>query len=92
MAAKITRLNDPNNPYNIKRTPTSAPSAAQQARNKAASDALRAQAERDAMRPKPAVTAPLMQRANEQYMDSRQKAIDNQIDRATMARTLRRAK
>lgn len=75
---KITRLDDPNNPYNVKRTPTSAPPAEQKARNKAKSDALRARSERAA----PAPAAPsIMQRANREYMEARKKAIDKQIAR-----------
>lgn len=92
MAAKITRLNDPNNPYGGKRTPTAAPSAEQQARNKARSDALRAKADREALAPKPTpVSKPLMQSANEQYMDARTRAIDNEVEgkRGAAARALR---
>ena len=78
---KITRLDDPNNPYNVKKTPTAAPSAAQQALNKARSDALRAQSEAAALKPKAIEPAgrpvqPIMRRANDEYMAARKRAIN----------------
>lgn len=93
--AKITRLDDPNNPYNVKRTPTSAPTPEQQARNKARSDALRAEAERRELRKpeptqQPKSVAPIMRRANEEYMDARRQKIDGEVERAIKANSLRR--
>lgn len=47
---KITRLNDPANPYNVKRTPTAAPTPQQAAAN-------RARSQTPAPMPKPAPAA-----------------------------------
>lgn len=86
---KITRLNDPANPYGGKRTPTAAPTAAQQVKNKAASQAAQTRQANAALKARPAASPvvattravnPLMKKANEQYMDSRKAAIDRQVD------------
>jgi len=78
-APKITRLNDPANPYGGKRTPTSAPSAAQQAVNKARSQAG---PERGTSKPAPKPSAP--------SGGIRQRQIDQAVDRAVMGKAPRK--
>lgn len=83
--AKITRLDDPNNPYNVKKTPTSAPTAEQQARNRAASEALRRRDENAALNARP---APAEKRSVSPYMEARHRAIEN-AERWAMGQALR---
>lgn len=78
--AKITRLNDPSNPYNVKKTPTSGPTEEQKIRNKARSDALRAYDR--PLPPSPPEKKGIMQRANEEYMESRKRTINKAIQEA----------
>ncbi len=93
--AKITRLDDPNNPYNVKRTPTAAPTGAQKARNKAANDRV-PPASRPAAPPNTPSGGrsvhPMMKRANEQYNEARSTAIDNAVEGKKRADVLRRSR
>lgn len=78
MKPKITKLNDPANPYSTSPTPIAAPSADQQARNRAASQKAAA----EALKRKPKTPLPvssLMQQLNDQYMGARHRAIENGV-------------
>lgn len=64
---RITRLGDPANPYTQKKTPTAAPTPAQQTANRAASRRVVAPAAPVAPpKPKPKASG-LLQRVNEQH-------------------------
>ena len=77
--AKITRLNDSANPYGQKATPIKAISEAEKARRRAISQQPAAPKARP-VAPKPRAVNPLMQRLNDEYMDSRKRAIDNGVN------------
>ena len=82
MATKITRLNDPANPYGGKKTPTAAPTAVQQATNRVASQRVPVPAKTKAVVVKP-VVSPMMKRANANAMGSRKAVIDNAVEGKT---------
>lgn len=79
---KITKLDDPNNPYNVKKTKTAAPTAAEQARNRAVSQAM---PERTAPapppRPKPTIANSMMKRAQEIGQRARDERIESGMRR-----------
>lgn len=78
--AKITRLNDPANPYGKKATPIKGISEEEKARRRAISQKPAARPAARPVAPKPRAPNPLMQRLNEQYMDSRHRTIENAVD------------
>ena len=77
--AKITRLSDPSNPYGKKPTPTTAPSAADQARARAASQKASLASANAAMKPKPVPATSVMKQLNDQYMSARHRAIEKGV-------------
>ena len=81
MAKKITRLGDPANPYSQKKTPTSAPSAAQKAVNRATSQRQSMAAANQALKPKPvlAPAVPVAKRLSTGYAASRNKMVDDAV-------------
>lgn len=81
MAGKITRLGDPANPYGKKKTPTAAPTPAQQARNRAASDAASMRSANAAVKPKPAAM-PVVKQVQMGYAARQNARIDGAVNGA----------
>lgn len=89
---KITRLGDPANPYSGKRTPTAAPTPAQQAINRANSQKV-APVVRTPAPKTPAKRVPIMQQLNDQYGGgARKRAIDAAVDAAVTGKPPRKGR
>lgn len=77
---RITKLDDPANPYGKKRTPTRARTEGEKmealARSRQSEPAKRPAAKPAATRP----VAPIMKRANAEYNAARHRAIDNAVE------------
>ena len=81
MAGKITRLSDPSNPYSKKKTPTAAPSAAQQVRNRAVSQTESMRGVSVAAKPKSAAP-PVVKQVQSAYAARQNSRIDNAVSGA----------